>query len=1086
MIGFCSHRVATSGHGGVRMQGRGGRGRQAATLVCGLVSVLLLATTGIAQQTEAEKVATRDYVVAQSFQKKQLYAVAETRWKKFLTMHAKSVRLPAVRLNLAVCQLQLKRYPDAAVTLRQLLKLNPQFKLADRVQYNLGLAMDNIAVGSGKVADFEAAAVEYGRVAERYTKSEFVLPALYYQAECLFSAEKLEGAVTAYNKALAMKLSPKLEPDILYGLGTAQEELEKYAEAGVTYQRFLKTHGKRPEATEITLRLGLCLFRQKKYAESQPLFARAAAVKDFPQADLALLQQGHAIRQQEKLAEAATVFESLPRKFAKSAYIAESLLAAGKCRFGVADYVKAQQALASVVADPKAAEVVEASAWLGRTLVKLKKPADAVVVYDKAIAAFAKSPRLPELVYFRGEALYAQPQKRAEAAASFLDFTGKYAEHELAASALYMSALSHLQIEKPVESLSSAETFLGKAKLAKHELRPEVLYVGGQAYLLGEQPDWAKAEVLFRGLVSGYPKHQHVPAATVRIGFCLYRSEKYDPAVAHLSASIPGLADAMLKAEAGLLLGRSHQSAKRPAEAIAAFRAARAAAPKWDRTDELLYVLGATLKDDGKLVEAAVELTKLQKQFIKSEFLDRALYELGEIARAQQKLDPAVVLFQRVLAEFPKSDVAALAQYGMGAALYEKGEFKQADGALQQLATKFATHAIIGQGRRLRGSCLRELKDFAGAVGELQAYLAGKPAASAEQVAEARFELALCQIGLKQHKPAIDTLNSLLKDQPKFAQKDNLLYELAFTYQATDQAPQALASYRRLVAEVPMSSLVAESWFRIGQAVEKTGDEKQLPEAATAYVAGLKVVKKPSVRQNLLYQLGWVRYRQERYPEAAAQLTILLKDFPEGSQRGEALLLAGECQYLVKNWKEAVVHFEKVVADKNAAERARALYRAGTCHLNLQQWPLAQQRFEILVKEFTKYPQLSSARYGLGLALQKQNQLEQALGVFEQVTKETNTEVAAKARFMIGEIAFSKKQYKVAYESFLVAAFKYPYEEWQAKGYLEAGRCFKELKDNTKARELLATVIKKFPKRPEAKAAAQVLATLPKAKAKAR
>jgi len=85
---------------------------------------------------------------------------------------------------------------------------------------------------------------------------------------------------------------------------------------------------------------------------------------------------------------------------------------------------------------------------------------------------------------------------------------------------------------------------------------------------------------------------------------------------------------------------------------------------------------------------------------------------------------------------------------------------------------------------------------------------------------------------------------------------------------------------------------------------------------------------------------------------------------------------------------------------------------------------------------------------------------------------------------MIGEIAFSKKQYKLAYESFLVAAFKYPYEEWQAKGYLEAGRCFKELKDTEKARELLETVIKKFPKRPEAKTAAQVLVTLPKKKAK--
>ena len=158
-----------------------------------------------------------------------------------------------------------------------------------------------------------------------------------------------------------------------------------------------------------------------------------------------------------------------------------------------------------------------------------------------------------------------------------------------------------------------------------------------------------------------------------------------------------------------------------------------------------------------------------------------------------------------------------------------------------------------------------------------------------------------------------------------------------------------MATYRRLVTEVPASPLVAESWFRVGQALEKSEDKKQLPEAEKAYAEGLKTVKKPEVRESLLYQLGWVQYRQERFPEAIAQLGVLLKEFPKGNQRGEALLLCGECQYLAKNWKEAVVHFEQVVGDPKATERARALYRAGTCHLNLQSWPLAQQRFETLI-----------------------------------------------------------------------------------------------------------------------------------------
>ena len=885
------------------MQGRRMDGSLLRGLACGLLLCIVLQPAVQAQQTDAEKAATRDYVVAQGFQKKKLYEVAITHWKKFLVTHPKSVRLSAVQLNLAVCQLQAKQHPQAAVTLRQLLKTAPQYKLADRVQYNLGLALDNIAIASQKPADYQAAAVEYGRVAEKYPKSSLAIAAVYYQAECLYRAEQFEPAIAAYARALSLKPPAGLEPGILYGLGTTQEQLEKHVEAAVTYQKFLAKYTKRPEVTEITLRLGLCLFRQEKYSEAAPLFAKAVAVKEFPQADLALLQQAHSLRLQKKLPEAAALFESLPKRFTKSVYTAESLLAAGKCRFGVKQFPQARTALQAVVTQTKAKEAPEAATWLGRTLVEMKQPAAAVTVYDQAIAAHAKSPRIPELTFFRCQALYAQPDKRAAAAVAFLAFAQKYPAHELAPNGLYMAALVNLQSGDEGKSRTAAEAFLGQAKLKQHELHPEVLYVGGQAYLLGKVPDWAKAEALFRQLVSGYPKHEHTPAGTVRIGFCLYRGKKYEPAVAHLGQSLAGLADPALKAEAGLLLGRCHLEAKRPGPATQAFRAAVAAHPKWERADELLYVLGAALKDQEQLAMAAVEFQKLQTQFPKSTFRDRALYDLGDIARTEKKHDPAVVFFRKIVAEYPQSDVTPLAQYGIGATLFEKGDFKAAATELKVLTDKHAKNAIAPQGRRLRSTCLRELKDFAGAVTELTAYLGSKPPPAAEAVLDARFELALCQAGLKQHKQVIVTLSSILKDKPDFAQKDNVLYELAFAYEADKQAPQALAAYRRLVTEIPASPLAAECWFRVGQTLEKSSDAKQLPEAEKAYESGLKLVKKPTVRQSLLYQLGWVQYRQKSFPKAVTSLQVLLKDFPEGSQLQDAQLLCGECFYLQEKWK---------------------------------------------------------------------------------------------------------------------------------------------------------------------------------------
>ena len=83
---------------------------------------------------------------------------------------------------------------------------------------------------------------------------------------------------------------------------------------------------------------------------------------------------------------------------------------------------------------------------------------------------------------------------------------------------------------------------------------------------------------------------------------------------------------------------------------------------------------------------------------------------------------------------------------------------------------------------------------------------------------------------------------------------------------------------------------------------------------------------------------------------------------------------------------------------------------------------------------------------------------------------------------MMGECAFAQKKYDEAVEHFLEAALGYPYKEWQALGYFEAGRCFIQLKDTEKARETLQTVVTKFPKHPRAKDAMTLLANLNKNK----
>ena len=234
------------------------------------------------------------------------------------------------------------------------------------------------------------------------------------------------------------------------------------------------------------------------------------------------------------------------------------------------------------------------------------------------------------------------------------------------------------------------------------------------------------------------------------------------------------------------------------------------------------------------------------------------------------------------------------------------------------------------------------------------------------------------------------------------------------------------------------------------------------------------------MREKLQYRLGWVQYQREQYADAAQALLAQLKDKPDGELAADATYLAGDCLFRQDKFAEARPLFDKLIQSKDKKYLDRALYRCGSCQAGLKEWAASQKCFEDLIRQFPDFKLIQEARYGLGWALQNQEKLADARAVYEQVTKATNSEIAAKSRFMIGECAFQQKKYEEAVEAFLEAAIGYPYEEWQALGHFEAGRCFIELKDTKKALDELETVVKKYPKHARAKDAAKLIAELKK------
>ena len=1031
-------------------------------------------TLSAAEDDAAKNRAAQQFAVALGFQKKRLYPQAIKRWSRFLTDFPKDDRVANAHYHLGVCQYQSQQLADAAKTFQLVVSKYTTFTHRDGAQFNLGLVHYSQAAGGKDPKLYVQAAQTFAQLVSQFTKSKHVADSLYYQAECLYLSGDKAKAIPVYNRVITEFSASAIAPEAYYGLGTAHQELEQFAEAAKVYEVFNQKFPKNDRTNECRLRLGVVKLKLKMYPQAEQLFGQLTNLADFPFADYALLMHAESKLQQEQLADAAGLYESLPNRFAQSTYKSVALLAAGKARYRAQQFTQAQTTL-TLAADAMSAESAEAAYWLARTLLQLKQAAAALARLDKAIAASAQSEYLPHLRFARIDAIYELPDRRKETIALYAAFAKQHLEHPLAADAQYRAALTALQQTEFAAALTHANGFVQQAKWAKHAVLPDVIFVAAEASLLSTPADYKTAQTHYRRLVAEFPQHKQSPLAGVRIGFCLYSTKQLDASIAHLTPWLAKLKNAEHQAEAQLLIGRSHADSQRHPPAIQAFQAALTAAPKWPRADEVRLALATSLQSNQDAAGAIGALQKLIELHKESPLQEQALYQLGQLEVGQGRVDVGVAHWQALVTRFPKGTAAPLALYAAGSAKMKQDQLAPAVALLSQLQSAYATAEIARDGLLLRGLCLQRQEKFADAIKDLQLFLTKKPPKPAEH--DANFTLALCQIGLKQHAAAVQVLTKLLSTAPDYPRADKAHYELAFAYAAIKKPAESQQSFQALVKQHPKSPLAAECWLRIGQ-FEETA--KQLPQAIAAFRSGLQSEPDDPLHEQLQYKLGWNLYQQANDAEAIKVFAAQLKKTPAGPLAADAIYLTGECHYRLKQYPDAITKFDAIIKLKSPKFLARALYRNGDCAAQAKQWAASQSHYSLLLSQFPKFERVHEARYGLGLALQNQNKLDEAVKQFEQVTRETQSETAAKSRFMIGECRFGQKNYNDAVEHFLEAALGYPYEEWQALGYYEAARCFIQLKDVTRARETLQTIITKHAKHPRAQDAQKLLATLGK------
>ena len=984
------------------------------------------------------------YQDARNAQNGGSFEIAEEGWRKLLMDHPQDPLAPKAQHYLGVCLMQQSKLPAAAAEFQAVIKNHPKFDFLEDSLLNLASCQYTQAVG-GKRELYAAAADTFGELKSKFPKGRYVEEALYFLGESLYAQDKKAEAIAVYGELLKDYPKSKRRAEALYAQGVAQEETGKFPEAGATYDAFLKEFAESRLATEVKMRKSETVLQAGDVATAARMFGEVAAVKDFASADHAIYRQAYCLAKQEKFAEAGGLYARIPAEYARSTYVPEATISAGRC-FYKADKLDDAAAWLAQAIDQREAYSAEAAHWLCRILLRQRKPADAVDLAARQLAAGGDSPYLVHLKMDGADGLYELPGKRAEALAIYAKIAADSPQHELAPQALYNAAFAALDLKDYEAALKHAAAFL--AAYPSDRLVPDVKYVAAESNL--QLKKYAEAEKGYADLVAGGRMaggrdHPEIDAWRVRLGLVSYIQKKYPETIAALSPLVGSLKSADALAEAQFLIGASHFFTDKFAEAAQALAASLAAKADWRQADETLILLGRSQAKLGQSDAAKASFAKVISQFPESPLLDHAHYRLGELAYAADDFPTAIDAYTTVATKWPQSAFAPFALYGKGWSQLKSKQYGPGAESFTALLATFPEHELKADGLFARAMCHRQAGDAKGAIEDLDSYLATNP--DQARKSDALYERGLTQVALNDNAAAAKTFADLLSADSKYAAADKVLYELGWALKSQDKHADAMPNFARLATEFSDSPLASEAWFHVG---EDRYEKKEYAEAAKAYTSALAKSPQRELAEKSAHKLGWSHYQLKDYDEALQRFSEQLAAYGQGPLAADAVFMKAECLYRMENYKEALPAYQAAAKTKAStpAIEVLTLLHGGQSAAQLKQWEEAQAWLVQLAEKHPDTPLLPEASYELGWVKQNQGQPAEALAHYELAATQSRDHVGARARFMIGELRFAEKNHPEALREFQRGMFGYGGDQataetknWQAKCGYEAGRC---------------------------------------------
>jgi TolA-binding protein len=288
---------------------------------------------------------------------------------------------------------------------------------------------------------------------------------------------------------------------------------------------------------------------------------------------------------------------------------------------------------------------------------------------------------------------------------------------------------------------------------------------------------------------------------------------------------------------------------------------------------------------------------------------------------------------------------------------------------------------------------------------------------------------------------------------------------------------KARTLYHTLIGDFPDIPLANSARLELGELHAERGEHEL---AIKLFADALDKEPPAELNDKLRLRLATCYSARGDFKSALAQLNVVARA-PENPLAGQAHWRAGECLIRQRNLEEAIQRLA-LFRDQEAFQNLGgvsdgALVRLGQVLARLKKWEESRNAHAQVLSRFPDSPWAREARLGLGWGWQSQKDYYKALEVYAQVSLDQPTEMAARARLLMGVCKVALGKFAEAKDLLLAIPANHDAPELCAFALVEAAHSLSRMSEPEQAEKLLRRVARAYPKSPWAKVAEQRLKT---------